>query len=187
MRCIKILLVLILLQLTVRAQSVDVSKMGPPIKLKPFNNANTVIYEVDSVKFYFKRTMVIKYLKKALKIEPDSSETIVLKILKHTHQKQIVIKQSPFVFDLKTGQVDITIMQNNYLSAIVEVMPYLLITGKVSVYERTKQVFLKGIYPSDYPGLDIRGTTDYIKIFDPDGRLLYSKLLINSTIMNEIF
>ena len=61
MRLINVLSVLILLQLTVHAQSVDVSKMGPPIKIKPFKNANAVIYESDSPSFYFKRHMVIKY------------------------------------------------------------------------------------------------------------------------------
>jgi len=167
----KITTLLLLLQIAVKAQVFPAIK-HPVINLRSFTKSATIIYDLDSVKFYFDKTTIIRYLKKEQRGKIDSNISFFLNAL-HANSN-LTIKDNAPVFNKRTGELDMTVPQNIYQKVMNIIVPSILLDGKAAIYDCVRHVFVNRIHATQEQSLDFLGYREVIKLYYIDKRLFYS-------------
>jgi len=154
------------------------------IRLLTDTNATNVIYDLNDVRFYFKQKTLLKYLENRLKEnvykklaergDVDSNYTILLDTLKMRFKSPLYIKGNNLVFNSKTGELNKTVLQNYYQRALNELIPYIMIDGKLAVFDHKRNALVKSMKIKQEQTFDFLGWRQILTLFYPDGKLLYT-------------
>jgi hypothetical protein len=131
--------VILLMNLTVHAQSSDSDRRL--IRIKHNTENATIIYDIDSVKFYFRKSSLIKYLNGTIEDLPKKEDISLLAKINKLDTAVLLVKNA-LKLDPSKEKLDFKDEQTMYAVALARASEYLLLKGEVRIFNVKRHVFV---------------------------------------------